>query len=143
MRNAVMENSIRVMRQAVPQLLAVAVMALLLTGCAGTRAPEGAESVRSKLTQLQSDPELAGRAPVAMQEAEEAVVAAEAPQRDSDEARHLIFLADQKIEIARARAEVDLLEEQREELGEEREQAVREARERELLILRERDAGAG
>jgi outer membrane murein-binding lipoprotein Lpp len=124
------------------RFLAAALATLLVAGCASApTAPDGAETVRAKLTQLQSDPELAGRAPAAMQEAERAVRAAEEPQRDPDQARHLVFVADQRIEIARARAEIDRLEEERQELREEREQAVREAREREISILRHREAG--
>jgi hypothetical protein len=44
--------------------------------------PDGADSLRSRLTQLQSNPELASRAPLAIKDAEIAVTAAETPQAD-------------------------------------------------------------
>jgi hypothetical protein len=48
--------------------------------------------VRSKLTQLQSDPNLAGRAPLAIKEADAAVRTAEQPQADQELAAHRVYL---------------------------------------------------
>jgi hypothetical protein len=52
--------------------------------CREEGALDGAAAARSKLTQLQSDPNLAGRAPVAIKEADAAVQAAEQPQADQE-----------------------------------------------------------
>ena len=71
----------------VKTLVATAVASVLLAACsAALTRPEGADDARSKLTRLQSDPQLASRAPVAIKEAELAVRAAEKPARWEDEA---------------------------------------------------------
>ncbi|MDQ1242364.1 MAG: hypothetical protein QG550_1615, partial [Pseudomonadota bacterium] len=71
------DNSVAVGRT----LIAAAVAAVLLAGCAAApAAPEGASEVRAKLTQLQSDSNLASRAPVAIKEADAAVRTAEQPE---------------------------------------------------------------
>jgi outer membrane protein OmpA-like peptidoglycan-associated protein len=101
----------------------------LLSACAtAPKAPEGPIDARVKLTALQSDPQLATRAPVEMKDAEAAVKAAEAPRPDSDYARHLVLMADQKVEIARARAQSRQYEDQRKALSEQSERARLEAR---------------
>jgi outer membrane protein OmpA-like peptidoglycan-associated protein len=101
----------------------------LLSACAtAPKAPEVPLDSRVKLTALQSDPQLATRAPVEMQAAEAAVRAAEAPRPDDEYAAHLILLADQKVEIARARAQARQYEDQRQALSEESERARLEAR---------------
>ena len=51
-------------------LIATTVASVLLAACAAAPLkPDGAAEARNKLTQLQSDPNLASRAPLAMQEA--------------------------------------------------------------------------
>jgi len=101
--------------------LAAAMAALLLTACVTAPAvPEGAAAVRANLTQLQSDPELAGRAPAAIHAAEMAMVDAEQPRKDQVAAQHLLALADQKIVTAHALAQAQLAEEQRVQLDAER-----------------------
>ena len=102
---------------------------LLLSACASTpTSPEGASDARIRLTELQSHPQLATRAPVEMREAEAAVRAAEAPREEGRFATHLVHLADQKVEIARARAQRRLYEDQRQALSEQSEQARLDAR---------------
>jgi outer membrane protein OmpA-like peptidoglycan-associated protein len=92
-------------------LIAAAVAALLLAACAGAPVqPDGAAEVRNKLTQLQSDPNLASRAPLAMQEADTAVRAAEQPEEDRGLAAYRVYMADRRVEIARAQAETSLAE---------------------------------
>lgn len=121
-------------------LAAAVIVSTLLTGCASSRIPpEGSAEVRSKLTNLQSDPQLASRAPVAIQDAEVAVVMAEKPQRHVPTGAHLVYLADHKVDIATARAQTLLLEDQRKTLSEQREQARLDARTREADSAR-RDA---
>jgi outer membrane protein OmpA-like peptidoglycan-associated protein len=105
---------------------------LLLAACAtGPKAPEVPLDARVKLTALQSNPQLATRAPVELQAAEAAVKAAEMPHSDAGYAAHLILLADQKVEIARARAQSRQYQDQREALSAESERARLDARTRE------------
>ena len=91
-------------------------------------APEGSETARNKLTQLQSDSQLASRAQIEIQDAEKAVAAAEVPTKDTERAQHLVLLADHKVDIARARAQSRLYEDQRQALSEESERARLQAR---------------
>jgi outer membrane protein OmpA-like peptidoglycan-associated protein len=86
-------------------LIAAAVAATLLASCATVPAePDGAAALRSRLTQLQADPQLSGRAPLAMAQANVAVTAAEQPQADRAIVAHLELMADRKISIAEAAA---------------------------------------
>jgi outer membrane protein OmpA-like peptidoglycan-associated protein len=110
-------------------LIATAVASLLLAACAAAPVkPDGAAEARSKLTQLQSDPNLAGRAPVAVKEADAAVQAAEQPQADQELGAYKVYLADRKVEIARAQAETSFAEDQRAALSAQREGARLTAR---------------
>ena len=90
-----------------------AVTAFVLVGCATLAPPQGSAEVRSKLTTLQTNQELASRAPVAIKDAEVAVRAAEVPEKDAELAQHRVMLADGKVDIAIARAQARLLEDQR------------------------------
>ena len=124
-------------------LVAAAVASVLLASCstAPTR-PEGADEARSKLMQLQSDPQLATRAPVAINEAELAVHAAEQPQQDKELGEHLVFIADRKVETAAALAQSRFLVDQREMLSEQRESARLDSRTREVDRARSDAASA-
>jgi outer membrane protein OmpA-like peptidoglycan-associated protein len=105
-------------------LIAATVASVLLAACAAVPVkPDGAAEARSKLTQLQSDPNLAGRAPVAVKEADAAVQAAEQPQADQELGAYKVYLADRKVEIARAQAETSFAEDQRAALSAQREGA--------------------
>lgn len=124
-------------------LIATTVASVLLAACAAAPLqPEGAADARSKLTQLQSDPELASRAPLAIKEAEAAVRAAEQPQADKELGAHRVYLADRKVETARAQAEPRLAEDQRAALSAQRESARLEARTREADVAKGRVATA-
>ena len=113
-------------------LIAAAVAAVLLAACAAAPVkPDGAAQARNKLTQLQSDPDLANRAPVAIKEAAAAVAVAEQPEPDAALAAHRVYLADRKVETARALAETRLAEDQRVSLSAQRESARLDARTRE------------
>src|SRR4051812_13748566 len=102
-------------------LVAAAVAAALITACASApMKPAGSAEVRSKLSQLQANPDLANRAPLAMKDADAAVRAAENPQPDEALAQHLVFMADRKVETAKALAETSLAEDQRTVLNERR-----------------------
>jgi outer membrane protein OmpA-like peptidoglycan-associated protein len=110
-------------------LIAATVASVLLAACAATPLkPDGAAEVRNKLTQLQSDPNLGSRAPLAIKEADAAVTTAEQPQADKDLAAHRVYLADRKVETARAQAETRFAEDQRAPLSAQRERARLDAR---------------
>lgn len=113
-------------------LIATSVAAVLLAACAAAPVkPDGAADARSKLTQLQSDPSLAGRAPLAVKEADTAVQVAEQPQADQELGAYRVYMADRKVEIARAQAETSLTEDQRTALSANRETSRLDARTRE------------
>ncbi len=113
-------------------IVATIAFTLILTACSTPPTkPDGAATARSKLTSLQSDSQLASLAPVEIKEAEMAVRAAEVPQKDAGLAKHLVFMADSKVEIAKARAQSRLYEDQRAGLGEQSEKARLDSRTRE------------
>ena len=109
---------------------------LLLTACAGPKAPDGAAQVRDNLTQLQTDPQLASLAPVAIREAEQAVRLAEEPRDDKGLAKHFLYLAERKVETARALAQARYLEDQRGQINERATAARLNARTQETEALR-------
>lgn len=116
------------------KLIIAAAASLLLGACAShMNKPAGADNARMKLAQLQSDPQLASRAPLAIKEAEAAVSNAEQPRKDKDmeEGKHLVFIADHKVDIAIAQAQTRLLVDQRKTLSEQRESARLDSRTRE------------
>lgn len=105
-----------------PSTLVIAAIAcVLLAPCyAAPTKPNGAADLRARLMQLQADPQLGSRAPLAMKEADAAVTAAERPQTDKALATHLVFVADRKIATAKAQAESNFAVDQRKTLGEQR-----------------------
>ena len=124
-------------------LVAAAVAAALLTACSSVPAtPEGAVALRSRLSQLQSDPQLAGRAPLAMEQANIAVTAAEQPQTDRAINDHLQFMADRKISIAAADAHNQWSVDQRPVISEQRAAMLLQARTEEADIAGQRTAVA-
>lgn len=130
------------------RLLVIGVSSVLLAACSGAPPkPDGADSLRSRLTRLQSNPELASRAPLALKEADVAVTNAEQPQVDKVLGAHLVYIADRKINIAEAQAENRLAVDQRKTLTEQREAVRLQARTREAdaansrATAAERDAG--
>lgn len=108
------------------KLLTITAASLLITACATATPQQDTSNLRNRLIELQSDSQLASRAPVEIREAELAVSAYEAA--DSKQSDHLQLLADRKIDIARARAQTRLLEDQRKELSEQREQGRLDSR---------------
>ncbi len=102
-------------------LIAVAVAAALLAACATVATqPPGSAALRARLTTLQADPQLAGRAPLAIEKANMAVAAAEKPQADPAVNAHLQFMADREISIATAVAQSQLAVDQRKDITEQR-----------------------
>jgi outer membrane protein OmpA-like peptidoglycan-associated protein len=115
-------------------LTVAAAVSITLAGCATAPViPDGAGEVRAKLTRLQSDAELATRAPVALKEAEAAVVAAEQPltAEDATLGAHRVYMADRKVEIAMAQATTGQAEDERVKLAKARERSRLDARTRE------------
>jgi outer membrane protein OmpA-like peptidoglycan-associated protein len=127
----------------ISKFILAAVVAASLGACATAPAkPKGADELRSKLTQLQSDPQLSSRAAVAIKDAESAVSAAEQPQKDQALGQHLVFIADRKIQIAEAVAQSRMLEDQRKSLSAQRERARLDSRTREVDVARQGTAEA-
>jgi outer membrane protein OmpA-like peptidoglycan-associated protein len=118
-------------KQSIKKPLAVAIAVLLLGACA-SEPPEGSAAARNKLTNLQSDSQLATRAPVAIKQADDAVRAAEQPRKSDEKeqatGQHLVFIADHKVDTAQAQAQNRLAEDQRAGLSEQRETARLDAR---------------
>lgn len=113
------------------KVFALASAALLLTACASAPVePAGAAQARAKLSQLQADPQLSTRAPVAINKAAAAVAAAEQPRspKSMPIGEHLVYLADRQVDIAYAQAQTRLSEDQRKQLSEQREGARLDAR---------------
>jgi outer membrane protein OmpA-like peptidoglycan-associated protein len=111
-------------------LIATAVASILLTTSCSTAAvkPDGAADARVRLTQLQSDPNLATRAPVEIKAADAAVRAAEQPELNKELADHRVYMADRKVDTAKALAETRFAEDQRVVLTAQRDRARLDAR---------------
>lgn len=118
-------------------LIGAAVAAVLLASCASAPTkPAGSAEVRAKLTALQSDPRLANGAPVAMKEAETAVVVAEMSQKDLALAAHRVYIADRKVDTARALAQTQTAETERKALTDAGEKARLNSRTREADLAK-------
>ena len=101
----------------------------LLAACAAdaVKDPDSVR-VRASLTSLEADSDLASRAPVAIHDAEIAVSSAEQPQTDQAVSAHLVYIADRRVQIARAQAQTKLDEDQRKSLSEQNAQIQLNAR---------------
>jgi outer membrane protein OmpA-like peptidoglycan-associated protein len=118
-------------------LVGAAIAAALLAGCAAAPVqPEGSREVRAKLVALQGDANLATRAPVAIKDAEAAVTRAELVQPDLVLAAHRVYIADHKVDSARALAETRFAEEERVALAAQSEKSRLDARTREVDLAR-------
>jgi len=94
-----------------PKYVVLFIMAMILTACSTAPKKDLAlEQVRAQLDELKSNPDLANYAPLALGEAERALRNAENATGDKTYRNHLIYMADRRIQIARAVA-------QREQLG--------------------------
>src|SRR6185312_32706 len=113
-------------------LIGAAVASILLAACTTAPVkPDGAVEARVKLTQLQSDPNLTNRAAAAIKDADAAVRAAEQPEADKELAANRVYLADRKVDTARALAETSFAEDQRAVISSQRDSARLDARTRE------------
>lgn len=124
----------RALKTPVLRFAALAASAALIVACAtAPESPAGAAQVRSRLTALQANADLADRARMEIREAEAAVREAELPLREEDRALalHRVYMADKKVSLAESRASLRYVEDQRERLGEERDAIRLQARTRE------------
>ncbi len=113
-------------------VVALAVTVLGLAACAPAPvAPEGAAEARAELMRLQSDPALAPLAEDTIRDAETAVQLAEQADAEPEVAAHRVYLAQRRVEIARATAEARAADQQRQALASQLDQARLEARTRE------------
>ncbi len=114
---------------------------LLLAACAPEPVKDpGAARVRAALTDLQADPNLASRAPVAMHDAEIAVKDAELPQTDPAVSTHLVYVADRRVQIATAQAQTRYAEDQRKTLTDENSRIQLDARTREADLAKRKNS---
>lgn len=120
---------------------AVGSVGILLASCAAQSVKDpGVVRARANLTELASDPNLANRAPVAMRDAESAVAKAEQSEKDPSETAHLVYLADHKIQIARANAQTNFTEEQRKAISEQNSKIQLDARTREADLAKSKNS---
>jgi OOP family OmpA-OmpF porin len=110
-------------------LIMKAIGTILIVGTAGCAAGPNPtiERLRAAYDQARQDPDVSTHASVALREAGTTLNRAEQvwqEDRDSEEIEHLAYLAEQKIAIARARAEQKLAETEIEKLGGNREQIL-------------------
>ena len=113
---------------------------VLLAACAaGPVKDPGAARARAELTDLQSNPNLASRAPLAIADAETAVTQAEQPQTDHDLSAHLVYVADHKVQIAKAQAQAKYDEDQRAGLADQNAKIQLDARTREADLAKSRN----
>lgn len=96
-------------------VLRISFLAALVFMAACTTAPKkdlALEQVRSQLDELRANDELAGYAPLALGEAERALRTAETSKGNDTYRIHLIYMADRSIQIARAIAQHEQLEDE-------------------------------
>jgi OmpA-OmpF porin, OOP family len=117
---------------------------VLIAGTAGigcsARTNLALEQTRAAYMQTRQDPEVAANAPVALHDAEAALRRAEQTwqsTRDQQEVEHLAYLAEKRVEIARATARRVMAEAEAERLNNEREKVIIEARTREAERARQ------
>ncbi len=122
-------NAIRITGHTVLRNVTLASAALLLAACAAdaVKNPD-ADRVRGDLSALQSNPELASRAPIAMKDAEQAVRDAEVPDTDTALTAHRVYIADRKVQTAKSLAQAQYAMDQRQALSDKSDQVRLDAR---------------
>lgn len=112
--------------------LVIVIASMLALGCASNKkAPDGAIDARNRLTELQANPQLAHRAPVAIDSAEIAVAKAEVNMKDKALSNHLVIMAQREVDIAWAQAQTRFLEDQRKGLDDKQDEERLNSRTRE------------
>lgn len=114
-------------------VLSVGLLGVTACGTQQAAKDPAVEQARASLTNLQSDSKLATLAPTAIRDAEEAVRAAEGtdPRKEPELTAHLAYLAQNRVEIARAQAATRFAEDQVKPLSDQRERVLLESRTRE------------
>ena len=102
------------------KLAAVSALALLSACTTAPKKDLALEQVRAQLDELKANEELAGYAPLALGEAERALRTAETWKGSNTYRIHLIYMADRRIQVARAIAQHEQLEDEYIRLSEER-----------------------
>ncbi len=113
-------------------LYTVAVLPSLLMACATV--PPALERARENYQQIQRDPEISARAPVASYEASQALRRTEQEWEDTGNAQevtHLAYLTDKRVEIARETAQQKAAEAETQQLKQQREKVLLDTRTRE------------
>lgn len=105
----------------VSRLAFALLLVTLVAACASAPKKDLAlEQVRNQLEELKSNEELAGYAPLALGEAERALRRAETYTGDKTYRIHLIYMADRRIQVARAIAQREQLEQELDRLEDQR-----------------------
>ncbi|MGH8005501.1 MAG: DUF4398 domain-containing protein, partial [Candidatus Binatia bacterium] len=113
-------------------------MSTLTMGCAAKSNPT-LERARVNYLQAMQDPEIVANASVPLQEAETALRKAEKADKQ-EKVTQLAYLANQKVDTARATAQKKLAEAETERLSEERERVLLEARTRQAAQAQQQAA---
>ena len=106
---------------------------LLGGGCTAGSPPVALEHARTAYAQAQQTPQVTTQAPVALQDADQALRRAErvwADDKDTEEVQHLAYLTTQRVEIAKTVTEKKLAEGSIQQANQERDQVLLEARTR-------------
>jgi OOP family OmpA-OmpF porin len=107
---------------------------LLGGGCTAGSPPVALEQARTAYAQAQQTPQVVTQAPVALQDAEQALRRAErvwADDKDTEEVQHLSYLTSQRVEMAKTVTEKKLAEGSIQQANQERDQVLLDARTRE------------
>ena len=109
------------MRLPINRFLLVTLAVMCISACASAPKKDLAlEHVRAQLDELKANQELAGYAPLALGEAERALRQAETATGNDTYRIHLIYMADRRIQIARAVAQREQLDQELNHLSDER-----------------------
>ncbi len=104
------------MKHTILRLALVFTVALLAACGSAPKKDLALERVRAALEELKSDPELKGYAPLALGDAERSLRHAENAPSSDNHRIHLLYMADRRIQIARALAQREQLEREYEQL---------------------------
>jgi outer membrane protein OmpA-like peptidoglycan-associated protein len=120
------------------RFLIACALVFLAAGCGSAPKKDLAlEHVKTQLDQLKSDPQLAGYAPIALSEAERALRLAETATGNDTLRIHHIYMADRRVQIARAEAQREQLEDELRRLEDERSAMLVRASQLEAEIARQ------
>lgn len=120
------------------RLLITGFLVLLVAACGSAPKKDLAlEHVRTQLDELKADQQLAGYAPIALSEAERALRLAETATGNDTLRIHQIYMADRRVQIARAEAQRGQLEDELRRLEDERNAMLVRASQLEAEIARQ------